>query len=135
MLVQLRYFAAVREKLGREEESLEILNGCTVRQLLETLAEKDPGLRPLLRYLRVAVNQEMVRTEHILRAGDEVALIPPVAGGSECLCVRDAPIDVGEAVRALAGDGVGGIAAFVGVVRRQSGDRVVRQLRYEAYRE
>ena len=135
MQVQLRYFAVVRERLGKDEESIQIPDTCTVGQLLGQLAERYDRIRSVLGYLRVAVNQEMAGLEHGLREGDEIALIPPVAGGADCLRLCDAPLDAGEAVRAVSGDGVGGIATFLGVVRRVSAGRSVQELRYEAYRE
>jgi len=135
MRVQVRYFAVVSERLGRAEDSLEIPDGSTAGTLLARLADANPALGPVLAYLRVAVNQEIVMAEHALREGDEVALIPPVAGGSDCLRLSDTPIDASEAVRAVSGDGVGGITTFFGVVRRQSAGRNVLRLHYEAYRE
>jgi len=135
MKVDLRYFAVVRERLGTDGETLAIPDGCSVADLLVALGERHDAVRPLLRYLRVAVNQEMVPAEHRLHAGDEVALIPPVAGGGDCLRLCDQTLDPDQAVRAVSGDGVGGIATFFGVVRRQSAGRTVRRLHYEAYRE
>jgi MoaE-MoaD fusion protein len=135
MKLDLLYFAAVRERLGKDGETVEVPDGCSVDALLSTLAERHEAIRLMRRYLRVAVNQEMAGPGHRLRSGDEVALIPPVAGGSDCLRIRETPLDPEEAVRAVSGDGVGGIVTFVGVVRRLSEGRRVKRLHYEAYRE
>jgi molybdopterin synthase catalytic subunit len=135
MRVNVRFFAVVRERLGRDQESVEISDGSSVNALMEELANREGSLRPLLRYLRVAVNREMVADTHQLRDGDEVALIPPVAGGSDCLRVSSEPLVADEAVRAVAGEGMGGIATFLGIVRRQSAGRTVSRLHYEAYAE
>jgi len=135
MRVTLRYFAAVRERLGKEEESIEIPDGCTAADLRSVLGQRYQALAPLLGHVRAAVNRVIVSWDHRLGDGDEVALIPPVAGGAGCLRITDAPLNPEEAILAVAGDGVGGIVTFHGVVRRHSAGRTVERLHYEAYRE
>ena len=85
MKVTVRYFASLRESLGKEEEELELPPGTAtvsaVRAHLrarggaygEALAEK--------RLVRSAVNQDMVQASATLKAGDEIAFFPPVTGG------------------------------------------------------
>ena len=133
MNVDMRYFAVVRERLGIDGEIIDIPDGCAVSDALACVSERHEAVRPLLRYLSVAVNQQIVPTTHRLRPGDEIALIPPVAGGADCLRLSHEPLDATEAARAVAGDGQGGIATFLGVVRDQSAGRTVRRLHYEAY--
>ena len=53
----------------------------SVSQLLELLAQQYPALERYLPHVRVAVNCEYVNSEYSVRRGDEVALLPPVAGG------------------------------------------------------
>lgn len=50
-----------------------------------------------------------------------------------CFFVREAPLDVGEAVRAVSHPGAGAVATFLGVVRAESEGLTVTQLDYEAY--
>src|SRR5262249_23464702 len=134
--ISVRYFAVVRERLGREEETLELPDGADVAAAMRRLSELRPAVRELARHLQIAVNQEIAGGEQMLHDGDELALIPPVAGGAGVLSRLGAtPLSLDEAVRAVVGPDAGGIAAFVGNVRRESGGRRVVRLEYEAYRE
>ena len=82
--VRLVLLARLREALGAAEESIEVDPDSRVADLIELLrrrggawaAELAPG-----RAVRVAVNHEMAPGDALLRAGDEVALFPPVTGG------------------------------------------------------
>jgi molybdopterin synthase catalytic subunit len=82
------------------------------------------------------VNHEVAEREQILADGDEVAFLPPVAGGSGAsprCTLSDAPLDAGQVVARVAGPDAGGIVTFVGVVRDASRGRAIRHLEYEAY--
>jgi molybdopterin synthase sulfur carrier subunit len=77
--VRLRYFASIRERLGRTTEELEIAEGALVSEVWRTLVTRCPALEQQ-RY-RPAVNQEYTTPEQVLRDGDELVFIPPVSGG------------------------------------------------------
>ena len=81
--------------------------------------------------LLYAVNKEYAERERPLAEGDEVALIPPVSGGSFRLV--DGPIDVSAVAAEVADDRAGALATFQGTVRNQSRGREVIALEYEAY--
>lgn len=82
--LRVLFLAELRERLDLESLVLnpETLTEATVGGLKRTLALRDPQLEALndTRVL-CAVNQDMVRDDHPLRAGDEVAFFPPVTGG------------------------------------------------------
>lgn len=81
MRVKVLLFAFLRERLGREELSLEIPQGTKVAELPGKVFP-DSGLPPdVWSRIRYAVNLEYVSSDRGLEEGDEVALIPPVAGG------------------------------------------------------
>jgi molybdopterin synthase catalytic subunit len=81
--------------------------------------------------LLYAVNKEYVERGHELADGDEVAVIPPVSGGSFRLSADTLSLDaVVDEVRT---DRAGAIATFVGTTREQSRGRSVEHLDYEAY--
>lgn len=83
--MKILYFALIREKVGHAEEDVAPPAGIsTVGDLVGWLAKRgDNYARTFgdLRGVRVAVNQEHVRLDHPLAAGDEVAFFPPVTGG------------------------------------------------------
>ena len=131
MRIQVLYFAVLRERLRREEEQLELAEGTTVGGLLDELARRHPPVESLRRHLQVARNRATARGHELLTDGDEVALIPPVAGGAGLL--QATPLDLGEVVAAVIHPGAGGVVTFTGVVRDESQGRRVHRLDYEAY--
>lgn len=133
--LKVRYFAAARERAGCNDEVVELPSPPTVAALLEGLAARHAALGPLLKHLRVAVNHEFRDAGHALAAGDEVALIPPVAGGAGAFRVVDRPLTLAEVVEAVSGPGQGGVVTFSGAVRDQTKGRRVLRLEYEAYGE
>jgi molybdopterin converting factor subunit 1 len=81
MKVSVLYFAQAKDILGRGRESLEVSPGTTAADLFEEVARGHPRLAALRPSVRISVNQEVVPSRHELKAGDVVALLPPVAGG------------------------------------------------------
>jgi molybdopterin converting factor subunit 1 len=81
MRVTVRYFAAVREALGRADESLEVPAGARLADLVRALEARHPALVPHRAGLRYAVAQRFAAPETPLTEGCDVALIPPVSGG------------------------------------------------------
>jgi molybdopterin synthase catalytic subunit len=83
--------------------------------------------------LLYAVNRDYAKRDQSLADDDEVALIPPVSGGSFRLV--EGPIDLAEVIAEVADKRAGAIATFQGTVRARSRDRDVIALEYEAYSE
>ncbi len=139
MRIAILYFAVFREKLGTNRQSLELTAGATVRDAIGALAAQHPLIATLKGRFRVAVNEDFVDDDHVLAEGDEVALIPPVAGGANGVrhaVVIDAPLSLDRCLAAVldpGGPGMGGIVTFTGLVRRQSRGVTVEKLEYEAY--
>jgi molybdopterin synthase sulfur carrier subunit len=83
--MKLRYFAWLRTRIGRGEETLDPpAEVATVGDLVVWLKTLGPGYAAALadaKLVRVAVNQDYVGTDHPIRPGDEIALFPPVTGG------------------------------------------------------
>lgn len=80
MTVTVLLFASYAEKLGRSSIPLELTHGATVSDVLTSL-QRLPGASRLPADPLVAVNERYARRDQVLAAGDEVAIIPPVAGG------------------------------------------------------
>jgi MoaE-MoaD fusion protein len=132
--IQVLYFAVLRERVGRDSESIELSPTSTVGEARAALAAANPAIAPLLPQVRSAVNREMVGDSHTLCDGDELALIPPVAGGAaRKIAVLGTPLSLDEVVAAVTGPAQGGIVTFTGTVRRQGQQPNVVRLEYEAY--
>lgn len=81
MLIHLRFFASLRERMKRREGTWELEGAATVGDLWQALCLAHPQLEELSPSISFAVNREYVDRAHRLADGDEVALIPPVSGG------------------------------------------------------
>ncbi len=78
MSITVRYFASLREMLGKSRDELDLeTTELTVSQVWERL---HPG-RDIPKSTLAAVNKQHVAFEHPVRPGDEVAFFPPVTGG------------------------------------------------------
>jgi MoaE-MoaD fusion protein len=134
LTITVRYFAAAREKAGVSSEAFQLPPGATVQTLLDAVFAKRPALQGLARHLRVAVDEEFAPPTLPLTDGAEVALIPPVAGGTSGLFrVVDRPLTLSEVVDAVSGPGQGGLVTFSGAVRAVSHGKDVSHLEYEAF--
>jgi MoaE-MoaD fusion protein len=122
--VRVRLFAGLRERAGWSERELE---GITrVDEIWPALS-----LGPEPAGLLYAVNKEYATRERELAEGDEVAVIPPVSGGSFRLSAE--PLSLDAAVDEVRSERAGAIATFIGTTRVESRGRTVVHLEYEAY--
>ena len=136
MRISVLYFAVFRERLGRDQEDLELPAGATVADAIAALAARHPAVSQLRGRFRVAVNQEMADDAHALVDRDELALIPPVAGGAgeaRHVVLSDAELSLDRCLAAVRGPGMGGIVTFTGMVRLHSRGQTIDHLEYEAY--
>lgn len=79
--VHLLAFAGARDVVGAPEVDVPLDGPCTAAEFLERVCDRWPGLVPYKKALRLAVNGSYVAWADPITGGDEVALIPPVAGG------------------------------------------------------
>jgi MoaE-MoaD fusion protein len=122
--VTVKLFAGLRERAGWRERDVD---GVTrVGEVWGVL-----GLGPEPDGLLYAVNKEYAPRERELADGDEVALIPPVSGGSFRLSAE--PLSLDGVVDEVRSEHAGAIATFVGTTRVESRGRTVQHLDYEAY--
>jgi molybdopterin converting factor subunit 1 len=82
MKVHVRLFALARQRAGRSEVVVELPEPATVADLKRSLAEAIPELAPLVSSLMIAVDSEYAGDDRVITPGSEVAVIPPVSGGS-----------------------------------------------------
>lgn len=81
MTIQVLLFASYREMAGASRLEVEVPAGSTVAAVVATLRERGGGLASLPADPPVAVNRTWAPSDTPLEDGDEVALLPPVAGG------------------------------------------------------
>jgi molybdopterin converting factor subunit 1 len=126
--VKVRLFAMLRERAGAQELILELPSGASVRDALDSLAGLAEGI-PLV----MAVNREYASEEQVLDPGDELALIPPVSGGSTQAApwarVSAEPLSLDALAARVRDPRAGAVVTFSGVTRE------VERLEYEAYAE
>ena len=120
-------FAGLRERAGAAHVELELPDGAVVGDALEQMRALTDGVPVVM-----AVNHEYARPGDPLHGGDEVALIPPVSGGSVgALHVRltAEPLALDPLVELVRDPRAGAVVTFTGVTRE------VPELEYEAYAE
>jgi molybdopterin synthase catalytic subunit len=142
MVLQVRLFAVLRERAGRDSLEIEVAEGATVAEALRALAAESEPLAAALEAMPVvmALNRSYVSEEATLSAGDELALIPPVSGGSDPVPgdgseeapaprvrVTAEPLSADRLHRLVATPHTGAIVTFQGTTRD------VERLDYEAY--
>jgi molybdopterin converting factor subunit 1 len=127
MQVRIRLFAGLRQRAGASEVALELPDGARVADALAQL-QHVTGDVPVV----MAVNQEYADEQLPLASGDELALIPPVSGGSVGVAhvrVTDEPLTLDPLIERVRDPRAGAVVTFSGVTRE------VPQLDYEAYVE
>jgi len=77
MSIQVRFFASMRERMGRDREDVNAAAVKTAGDVWTTVARGEPLPPNVL----IAVNMEYVAADHTVVDGDEVAFFPPVTGG------------------------------------------------------
>src|SRR5687767_14404060 len=132
MKVSVRLFAGLRERAGAQHIELELPEGAVVEDLLAAMGQTPVGeLHP--GQCVVAINREYAGARETVRAEDEIALIPPVSGGSEnavrSVRVTVERLDVAAVSAAVRDARAGAVVVFEGVTRD------VGELKYEAYVE
>ena len=133
MQVSVRLFAGLRERAGTDRLEVELPDDARVADVFAAMAGTPVGeLRP--RECVVAVNREYATADEPVRAGDEVALVPPVSGGALLGAARHVrvtgePLDLAALADAVRDPRAGAVVLFEGVTR------AVPELDYEAYAE
>jgi MoaE-MoaD fusion protein len=148
MRVRVLFFGVLKEVLGVSSDVTELQTGASIRDLLAHYEAKVPGLKRWLPSVAISLNQRYASPEALLNPDDEVALLPPVSGGStnpaghvpgqpitgeRHATITHDPIDSQTAVSNLKRGDDGAIVVFEGTVRNQTRGRKTLYLDYEAY--
>jgi molybdopterin synthase catalytic subunit/molybdopterin converting factor small subunit len=124
--VTVKLFAGLRERAGWKEREFD-----GVDRVADVWPALELGHEP--EGLLYAVNRQYAAVDRPLADGDEVALIPPVSGGTFRL--QEEPLSLDAVVDEVRSEQAGAIATFIGTTRVQSRGRTVLHLDYEAYEE
>jgi molybdopterin synthase catalytic subunit len=140
MKATVKYFATLRDRAGTKEEAIELAEGATVRELKAAIETAHPDITPSLPTSIVAVNREYASDEQILSDGDEVALFPPVSGGSQSgadhFQITGDELDLNGLLSGMILPTTGAACVFTGMVRgltERGQAHETEKLQYEAY--
>ena len=138
MQVRVLFFGVLKDLAGRGSDSISVPEHATVSDVLQYYEQRLSANHALWTSIAVSVNQEYASADAQLRSNDEVALLPPVSGGSDeqplvrLVHERIVPHDV---VPRLERPEDGAIVIFDGIVRNHSRNRRTLRLEYEAYED
>ena len=141
--IQVLFFGGAKDITGTNSIELSLESPATLTNATEAVLTRFPGLRSYGRSLLFAVNQEYSSGNTQIQANDELAVFPPVSGGSETVCdyrcpndffeLTKDPIDVGAVARRIVLPECGATVTLDGYARRWTADRETEYLVYEAY--
>jgi molybdopterin synthase catalytic subunit len=128
----------LKDVTGRAADRIELPAGASAGAVFEHYASAFPKLRAMERSILVARNQQFVGTTEALADGDEIALLPPVSGGTaeggeNFFALTREPIDTRALAARLVRGEDGAVVTFEGVVRNNSHGRRTLWLDYECY--
>lgn len=128
-------FGSLAQAAGARDETLELSAQASGAEVVAEVARRHPDAAPILARAQLAVNHEVVPLSERVSETDEIALLPPVSGGSAVTVGLRRRPSAAEALEAVADPGAGGTAVFVGTVRDHSEAGAVDALEYEAYED
>jgi molybdopterin synthase catalytic subunit/molybdopterin converting factor small subunit len=135
--VTVLVFGPLRERVGVGEVQIP---GSTIQEVWDELVRRYPGAAADATSIRAARNLNYCEWTSVVRSGDTIAFIPPVAGGSVDdsairVLVTDEPIDLATEIAAAGTAHDGAVATFIGRVRDHNDGVAVVRMDYEAYAE
>lgn len=142
MRVRVLFFGVLKDVFLRSEDSIELGSHANVSDLLAYYRALAPEKNGLFPSLAIAINQQYASRNQELQDGDEVALLPPVSGGTDtatvprssyhCEIVRDR-IPTEQILERMKQGEDGAVVVFEGIVRNHTRNRQTLFLDYEAY--
>lgn len=142
---EIRLFATLKDRAGQNRVRIAVDEPATMQDVLDALAAAYPSLKPNLGITLISVNKSFADLETAVFPDDEIALFPPVSGGSDdfpyptYFAITTAELDISAVHKKLAQADVGAIVSFTGSVRGQTNRDGLPPhtvyLEYEAYSE
>ena len=151
MRVRVLFFGMLKEMVGKSTDTIDLPDDASVADILQRYESQIPRLKAVRPSLALAVNQQYASPCTKLKSGDEVAMLPPVSGGTDsppcegfpkpseslprCASIVRHAIDTEQTLASLKRPEDGAAVVFEGVVRNQTRGRKTLYLDYEAYEE
>jgi len=147
MKVQVLFFGVLRDVVGRSSEALTLPEQATAADVLDHYERRFAPLKGSISSIAISINQQYSQPSDKLRAGDEVALLPPVSGGitpaSDAahdietlrIAIVHEKIDTSVMLEKIKRPEDGAVVVFEGIVRNHSRGRRTLFLEYEAYEQ
>jgi molybdopterin synthase catalytic subunit/molybdopterin converting factor small subunit len=146
-VVTVRLFGMTKMLAGNQGAlSLNLVNGGRVKDLVGVLEAGYPAIGELIQKKKVlvSINQEIAHDETEIKDGDEIALLPPFAGGAPMDQVRDdaqfvrvqrEDFSLDAVINQVRGRSkrIGGVSIFLGTARNRSKGRDVDSITFEHY--
>ncbi|HKD04077.1 MAG TPA: molybdenum cofactor biosynthesis protein MoaE [Terriglobales bacterium] len=133
MQVRVLFFGMLKDWMGRTSDSLSLPDNARLGDVVAHYAALVPRIRDLAASIAMSVNQEYAPLDQQLHPGDEVALLPPVSGGSGRASIVREVIDSQVILQRIKRPEDGAVVMFDGVVRNHTRGRRTLYLDYEAY--
>lgn len=133
MKISVVYLGGSRVQAGCAQETVDVVAPATLADVVKAILALHPALVPLSGNVRWARNHTIAELDEIVEEADEIALLPPVAGGQPRAVVTAEAVDVGHAVSRVTHAGAGAVVTFIGTVRDNARGQRVRQITYEVY--
>lgn len=135
--LSIKLFATLKERARAASVTVAMpTTHTTVRKLRKLIAMQHPALAALVESSVVSINLEFAFNDDAVKAGDEVALFPPVSGGSDYpthLAITHDAIKLDELQQLVTTELDGSVVLFIGTVRKVTGQETTTHLEYEAY--
>jgi MoaE-MoaD fusion protein len=146
MRVRVLFFGVLKDLAGGSSEEAEFAEGADLRAVLDRYLALLPGMAKMAGSIVVARNHAFAEPATKIAEGDEIALLPPVSGGSEpaadpleieesgnYFAITRRSIDTHRLSARLLRGGEGAVVTFEGTVRNHTGGRRTLYLDYEGY--
>jgi len=140
-MVKVRFFAIIKNLAGKEDAQFDVGGSIKLEDLIGMIEKDFPKVGEMLRAKKVliSVNQELGNDDMLVKDGDEVAILPPFAGGAEgspmVVRIQKEDFSVDEEINRVKASStdIGGIVVFLGTGRGTSRGRSIRKLDFEHY--
>ncbi|MFQ5507798.1 MAG: MoaD family protein [Leptospirillia bacterium] len=144
-MITIKLFAVLRKMAGSDELQMEVPAGGTVKDVVAAIAADHPDVGQLIsdRKVMLSLNQETAEDDMAVSDGDEMAVLPPFAGGAdeeaasvdELVRVQEGPFDVNAEIELCkrTSKGIGAVVTFLGIGRDHSKGKDIEGLTFEYY--